>query len=219
MKRLLLATAALLALTTASNAATLQFLFSEDAGAITTTNFPSANATLSDVATPNFVIRNLSGTTVPDVFDPVLLSGTSIDVSGTGGGETNSHTLHLTINALGLTSPTGLSALLSSFDSSQLTSGWQVTATTDINNILLSTQLFIGTGSSDIASAFNLSNPFNASVHWDITNFGIVGGANVGTVLSAVGVPGPIVGAGLPGLLGMLGLGGFKFWRRRKLAA
>jgi hypothetical protein len=29
-------------------------------------------------------------------------------------------------------------------------------------------------------------------------------------------VPGPIVGAGLPGLLGMLGFGGFKFWRRKK---
>jgi hypothetical protein len=33
-----------------------------------------------------------------------------------------------------------------------------------------------------------------------------------------VGVPGPIVGAGLPGLLGLLGLGGFKFWRKRKTA-
>lgn len=41
-------------------------------------------------------------------------------------------------------------------------------------------------------------------------------GGNLST--NALAVPGPIVGAGLPGLLGMLGLGGFQFWRRRKQA-
>jgi hypothetical protein len=46
---------------------------------------------------------------------------------------------------------------------------------------------------------------------------GIGGGTSgYGGNLATFAVPGPIVGAGLPGLLGMLGLGGFKFWRRRE---
>jgi hypothetical protein len=45
---------------------------------------------------------------------------------------------------------------------------------------------------------------------------GIGGGTSgYGGNLSTAAVPGPIVGAGLPGLLGMLGFGGWKWWRRR----
>jgi hypothetical protein len=39
--------------------------------------------------------------------------------------------------------------------------------------------------------------------------------AGYGGTISTFGVPGPIVGAGLPGLLALFGFGGFQFWRRR----
>jgi hypothetical protein len=40
--------------------------------------------------------------------------------------------------------------------------------------------------------------------------------AGYGGNLAVAAVPGPIVGAGIPGLLGMLGFGGFRFWRRKQ---
>jgi hypothetical protein len=43
--------------------------------------------------------------------------------------------------------------------------------------------------------------------------------AGYGGNLAVAAVPGPIVGAGLPGLLGMIGFGGFKFWKRRRNSA
>ena len=49
---------------------------------------------------------------------------------------------------------------------------------------------------------------------------GIGGGTSgYGGNLATFAVPGPIVGAGLPGLLAMFGFGGFRFWRRHKVAA
>jgi hypothetical protein len=38
-------------------------------------------------------------------------------------------------------------------------------------------------------------------------------------VANIAAVPGPIVGAGLPGLLGALGLWGMNFWRRKRREA
>jgi hypothetical protein len=45
------------------------------------------------------------------------------------------------------------------------------------------------------------------------------GTSGYGGTLSTVAVPGPIVGAGLPGILALLGFGGWTYKRRKQLAA
>jgi hypothetical protein len=55
-------------------------------------------------------------------------------------------------------------------------------------------------------------NPGNYFASIDGTGGGTSG---YGGNLAVAPVPGPIVGAGLPGLLGMLGFGSWKWWRRR----
>ena len=121
--------------------------------------------------------------------------------------------------AIGLTSPTGLTALLSGFDATGLTSGWVTTISTDINGTIIDSSMFTGpvSGGNDIElGAFNLPSLFNASVDFHIVTNG-TGEANLGGALSAAPVPGPIVGAGIPGLVaGCLALLGLAEHRRRR---
>ena len=77
----------------------------------------------------------------------------------------------------------------------------------------------IGSGAFFLVGT-NFSGTANATgqlslYYWDENN-----GDNTGSVaatISASAVPGPIVGAGLPGLV--MALGGLIAWRRRKMAA
>jgi len=60
------------------------------------------------------------------------------------------------------------------------------------------------------------------TAQYTINPNGLGGQSNLGVNISdvsAVSVPGPVVGAGIPGLLGMLGFGGFGWWRRRRKIA
>jgi hypothetical protein len=65
----------------------------------------------------------------------------------------------------------------------------------------------VDAGSFDVTNAFFYPNGFGGDGRFAGTFAGV-----------ASPVPGPIVGAGLPGLLGLLGFGGWK-WRRRKQVA
>jgi len=213
MKKLLFATVALLAMTVASTAATITFTASEDGGPTTTAPTPNASATIGPISFGDFTF-SMTGSTNGSggVPPPFLLQGNTITVQQN---DTGSHTLDLSVLGIGLTSPTGLTALLSGFDATGLSAGWVATISTDINGSIIDSATFTGptSGGHDTAfGAFNLPAMFNASIDFHIVTNG-VGAANLGGSLA---VPGPVVGAGLPGLLGMLGFGGFKFLRRRK---
>jgi hypothetical protein len=218
MRKLVLATASLLAMTVASTAATITFTAQEDGGATTTVPFPTATAAIGPVSFGDFTILATGSTNGPGgVLPPFLLQGNTISVQQTVVG---SHTLDLDVLGVGLTSPTGLTALLSGFDATGLSAGWTATVSTDINGTIIDSSTFTGpiSGGHDAAfGAFNLPAMFNASVDFHIVTNG-EGAANLGGALSAAAVPGPIVGAGLPGLLAAFGFGGWQWKRRRKAA-
>jgi hypothetical protein len=212
-------TTALLLASTSAMAATITFTAQEDGGATTTVPTPTATSSIGPVAFGDFTILATGSTNGPGgVPPPFLLQGNTISVQQTVAG---SHTLDLNVLGVGLTSPTGLTALLSGFDATGLSTGWVATISTDINGTIIDSSTFTGpiSGGHDAAfAAFNLPATFNASVDFHIvTNGG--GAANLGGALSAAAVPGPIVGAGLPGLLGMLGFGGWQWTRRKKKLA
>jgi hypothetical protein len=220
MKKLLLTTAALLFATAAATAGTVTLQYSEDAGPTTSLVFATASGSLATpVTTPDFTIASFSGITNPLIALPFLLQGQQIDV--TSPGTTGAHTLHLTVLGLGLTAPTGPSILGSGFDVTGITAGWTVAMSTDVNGIIVGSTSFTGplsNGTDQDFAGFNLPATFDTSIHFDISNGGVSGASNTGAALAAVAVPGPLVGAGLPGLLAAFGFGGWQ-WRRRKKVA
>jgi hypothetical protein len=196
MKTLLLAAAALLC-ASAAQAGTIAFVVSEDGGAATVIDTGQSVGALGPVVFGDFTIANLTGTTNPLLPAPDLLQANQISI---GAQSSASHTLHLTVLANGLSFPTGPVTLNSQFDATGITPGWLVNMSTDINGTTIASAPFSTVGGVSFVNAFTLPGTFFASAHFDITSNGI-GSSNTGITLAASPVPGPIVGAGLPGLI------------------
>lgn len=147
-----------------------------------------------------------------------ILSTNTINVAANASGQ---HNLVLDITSANMTGLGSLENFLSSFSVTGLPAGWSVQETTFINGVQLAqTPNFMGPPPSDSAfstDAALMTNPFSAEVQYNITSNG-AGRFNGGIDLSVAPVPGPLVGAGLPGLLAGLTMIGFFGTRRQKVA-
>ena len=161
-----------------------------------------------------------SGTGNPPLTGNTLLDGNTIDVASAGSAEQ----LHIWISETGQTNPSGSVNLESSFTQNLLTAGWTVLSQTFADNtntiygMQQSMSSFTSTTSdvtSDQISSPNLgAGPYSFTAEFTITA-PTAGQTNNTTDI----VPGPIVGAGLPGLIAGCGFLIALARRRRSKAA
>jgi len=232
----LLASSALLLGLTAAQANFIEIgvaLNSTVGGPVSTVASGEGTASVSGAVLGPFTI-DASAMGSPPLTGNFLLDG-KIRAVSTGGGPANI-VLDVVITETGI-SPVGLSrfnALVSSFTQNLLTAGWVVIVDTfvDNTNAAYGTQQLVGQAgfttsdqtSVDLNSANFGAGPFSLTVAWFISPFSSdislparAGQTNNTTDIEIV--PGPEVGAGLPGLAMLLGYGGWWWRRRNKLAA
>jgi hypothetical protein len=180
---------------------------------------PGTNTCQITVNTGNFT-SNITGVTQPAGNTSLLLLANAI--TATNLGSTGSQTLDIFVTASDLTVPLANPLdVLSGLTQNLITDGWSSTLTTFLsstNALFTGTQLASATFTDiDVDSQLDLINtgagPYSVTAQIHIVSDGTQGQSNATVVM----VPGPIVGAGLPGLIAAcLGLFGLQRRRRRK---
>jgi len=222
MKKLLLATVALVALT-ATASADMALRLQE--GALVQDFFAPGQTSFSgpaNFAFGDFSISNITGSIFPSTTAPVLLSANTLDLQSTA---TGAHTLDIFVTGSGFTSPTGFVNTFSGFTNVSLSSGWTAnlstlldTANGNFTGSLLDNVSFSGDGITTFASNLTAladfgGGPYSLTAHFQILTDG-VGQANSGIQLAASAVPVPAVGTGLPGVIA--GFGAIYAWGKKR---
>jgi hypothetical protein len=166
---------------------------------------------------PIFFLGNTSGGVVS-----AFHNGNTYELAANNVSNTIVDTLNIYALWQGVTSPTGLLTINTQMASDEFgASGWTLSETVYINNqpVAINTQVSL-INAPNQSFTFQVGNgPFDLRLSLQYVSGPVNGdfGSYVIASLSAPQpVPGPIVGAGLPGLLSLLGFGGWKWWRRRK---
>jgi hypothetical protein len=216
MNRIVLAGSILLALALPASADVITLNATVDGVAAGSTSSNTGQLDVTGVALGPFSLNTITADSKIVLPFPGILNTNTLNLQQS---DTGNHSLILDIIASSLSGPGLLQSILSTFSVSGLTTGWNAQEQTFINGTLLAdTGVF--TNPSDSATSINpafLGGTFSAEVKYTINSVGI-GGFNGGIDISTAAVPGPIAGAGIPGLVGacftMLGL-----YRRRRLRA
>ena len=215
MRKLLLATTALLAMTGLARADLITVSASVDGGPTFSANsLGLPTLSLTGVVLPNFTF-NQGDFTSRGLLAPAggILTSNTINIQSGAG----THVLTLDVLATGLSGPNSVQSILNSFSVSGQTAGWSVVETTYLNGVQQSTTgSFTGVSdnASQVTSAF-LGTTFSAEERYVITSRG-VGDFNGGIVMSTVtATPEPATWAMM--LLGFAGMG-FVGMRKRRNA-
>jgi hypothetical protein len=219
MRKILLTAAATLALSGAAWADNIVVTATVDGSLVATETSADGNLNISGQAFgPVFNLNSLSINSQSFLAPPGLLSTNTLDVAQSA---TGNHQLVIDIVASGLAGPGAIEPLLSSFSVTGQSAGWTSSEETFINGVLFASAGFSGTsGAASFPTFVFVPNPIVAEAIYTINSVGsgsFNGGIDMSVAVATV--PGPIVGAGLPGLIsacfGMVGLARF---RRRRAA-